>query len=166
MKVEARWPTIALLVSFAACSRATSAANRAGPTSPTDIHTPPATTVHIGKYGVACRIFSSSGPQELGPPSYPTSAIGKSGVPALTSSQDALINQIQRYIHTGTVRFSFLRWPPGFVIFDPGAGPCTTNIVPVLNSKRDIYQPGEASTTHVYTGFNHWPWPLPSSSPQ
>jgi hypothetical protein len=101
--------------------------------------------VAVGKYGTGCRTYAQ--PQVVGEASYSVRDIGKTGVPNLTAEQRTLVRRIQHYIHSKTLRFTFL-WNGNFLVFDATDGPCA-DFAPgywVLNDKspNTFYEPGEA----------------------
>jgi len=102
-------------------------------------------------YGIGCRGHHIPGtPWNPHPPplSYNAKDVGKSDIPALTSSEAAVLKRIQRYIHSDTLRVAWLN--PGqqgsFIVFDATDGPCADFGLgyEVLNgSCHEFYQPGE-----------------------
>ncbi len=57
--------------------------------------------------------------------------MAKPGFPKLAASQAALVQNIQRYVHSSTLRIAWLppdryRRKPKFIIFDAVGGPCST----------------------------------------
>ncbi len=78
--------------------------------------------VQVGKYGIAClTVQQQTTPGET---SYSVEDIGKQGVPALTREQISMVRRIQKYIQSRTLRFTFVRMQPYFVVFDATDGPC------------------------------------------
>jgi len=140
---------LALLLGVMGCVR--HAASQTG----YDVSRPrPYPEVKFGKYGIAClTVRQRTTPGET---SYNVEDIGKQGVPALTPEQISMVRRIQRYIQSRTLRFTFVRMQPRFVVFDATDGPCAA-FAPgywVLNDPEpdSFYEPGEAP------GFVH---PIP-----
>lgn len=67
--------------------------------------------------GVRCLIDGSPGPI-----SYPASAAGKAGVPALKHQEDRILHKIAKRLRSPTVRFSWVG--AQFIVFDATDGPC------------------------------------------
>lgn len=109
-------------------------------------HAPPHPEVQVGKYGIAClTVQQRTTPGET---SYNVEDIGKQGVPALTREQISMVRRIQRYIQSRTLRFTFVRMQPRFIVFDATDGPCA-DFAPgygVLNDPWSdlFYEPGDA----------------------
>jgi len=130
---------MALTLLLPACSKSPSAQSIVMQTSLPAVPT----AVAVSQYGAGCR--SANYPDEVGPPSYNVAALGKPGVPGLTSDQLAMIRRIERYVHSRSLRFAFVltEWGPHtFIVFDPGAaGPCTPG-ARVLNLRgKQLYEP-------------------------
>jgi hypothetical protein len=106
------------------------------------------------RYGIGCMGNPTPGhtPNPDPPPqSYAVADIDKPGFPALAPPEREMVQRIQRYVHSRTLRFAWLA-PPGqrvkaeFVVFDATAGPCEVAAggYPVLNGDcNEYYQPGE-----------------------
>lgn len=109
-------------------------------------HPPPHSEVRVGEYGIAClTVRQRTVPGET---SYNVEDVGKRGVPALTWEQISTVRRIQRYVHSRTLRFTFVRVPPHFIVFDATDGPCA-DVAPgywVLNDPEpdSFYEPGES----------------------
>lgn len=115
-------------------------------------HYPPChPEVRVGQHGIGCKTFDV--PDQVGPPSYLVSDIGKGGVPRISAKQIRLAREIQHYVHSPTLRFAVLASPDTFVIFDAKNGPCAALGYPVLNFANGnlYYEPGEAPG-YVYAG--------------
>lgn len=132
-------------------------------------------TVHVSQYGVACKLYEKPG--KLGPANYRVSDIGKPGVPALTPSQDALVERIQRYRGPDGERFTHL-WFTFFgsqlVVFDtaqyPGwVEPCTDQALgyEVLSDPQPTYyESAESDSLTSYMCADAKPWLIPTPPPE
>lgn len=118
------------------------------------------------RYGVGClgNVPPGTTPRSDPPPqSYPASAVGKPGFPALAPSERSMLRRIQRYVHSKTLR---LAWVGNheFIVFDALDGPCEVSApgYTVLNGTcNEVYEPGENPyDTHGVPGcfFTPPPW--------
>lgn len=101
----------------------------------------PILVVHVG-LGVAC---SRNG--VVGQPSYLVSDIGKPGVPTIDNRNLAMLHKIMQYVHSRTLRFSYLRGA-AFSVYDATYGPCGGTPYTVLNAPRcdEVFMPTDVDT--------------------
>jgi hypothetical protein len=109
-------------------------------------HPPPHPEVRVGKYGVGCLTFQDR--THFSNVSYSVDDMGKPGTPKLTSDEVGVVRRIQKYVHSKTLRFAFLKTEEPFVIFDATFGPCDDSAPGywVMNdpSPDTFFEPGEA----------------------
>lgn len=70
--------------------------------------TPARTSVPVGRFGLACRLYDDSGVKRSGPANYRVLDLGKSGVPSLNNEQSVLIARIEKHIDLKRLWFTFL----------------------------------------------------------
>jgi len=130
----------------------------------------PKAEVRVGTYGVGCLTFQDG--THVSNVSYNVDDIGKPGTPALTRGETSVVERIQRYVHSKTLRFAFLETEEPFVVFDATNGPCDDSAPGywIMNdsSSGTFFEPGEApSFVHPIPGEvapTAGPWMRPRSS--
>lgn len=122
-------PSLVLaLISLETCISGASATSTPAPRTETPLHERRIVEIHRG-FGTACQVDSRTGPF-----SYLTDDSGKKGVPRITSADRALIRRIEQFLHSRTLRFTYLG--TSLLVFNATSGPCEPDApgYPVLNS--------------------------------
>jgi hypothetical protein len=75
--------------------------------------------------GIACFIDG----RQFGPVSFAVRDVGRPGVPRLLPNDYATLRQIEQYVHSRVLRFTYVETPkPEFIVYNAKLGPCTTII--------------------------------------
>lgn len=92
----------------------------------------------------------------VGPMTYDAADAGKASTRKLTQSEADVLRKIRRYVHSGTLRFTWLG--SQFIVYDAIYGVCNGTVYWVMNGGcNEFYSSTDTWMEHTVPGSPGWP---------